>query len=58
MDEIRALIREVLESYEPDKMDLRKMHRIKMTAKELYWSLEPYLKGPPIPIKKLNDLAG
>ena len=58
MDGIRAIIREVLESYEPDNGDVRKRYRIDAITAEILWRLEPYLKGPPISIKKLNDLAG
>ena len=52
MDEIRALIREALLTYDATDMPTD------FCVEELLRDLKPYLKGPPIPIKKLNDLEG
>ena len=56
MDEIRAILRQVLEAYEPAYQDIRKRHRIEMTVKELTRRLKPYLKGPPVPVIKPEAL--
>ena len=50
MDEIRKLLREVLRDHWETPVEL--------LVEDILRRLEPYLKGPKIPIKKLNDLAG
>ena len=52
MDEIRVLLRNELKRYDVEYI------RRDDFVEELLEALQPYLKGPKIPIKKLNDLAG
>ena len=50
MDEIRELLQDALRDHWETPVEL--------LVEDILQRLEPYLKGPKIPIKKLNDLAG
>ena len=52
MDAIRAILSNELKRYDVEYI------RRDDFVEELLKVLKPYLKGPKIPIKKLNDLAG
>ena len=53
MDEARQIIRGVLEIYAPNSRDVMK----DQVAEEILEALEPYLKGPAIPVIDQDKLA-
>ena len=50
MDEIRELLQDALKDHWDTPVEL--------LVEDIIQRLEPYLKGPKIPVKKLNDLSG
>lgn len=57
MDEIRKLLRAALRAHRFDNLSVSEYPEGVLVG-DILRRLEPYLKGPKIPIKELKDLAG